>query len=463
MEYPYILAIFKTKLSIMISFCPVILSRLQFAANITFHILFPSITIGLAWILVFFRWRYNKTASPEWFKAYNLWVKIFALSFGFGVVSGITMSFQFGTNWPGFMKTVGNIAGPLLGYEVLTAFFLEATFLGIMLFGEKKVSKKVHLTATILVAIGTSLSAFWIMVLSSWMHTPIGFKMINGQAHALSWLSIIFNPSMLYRFFHMLIASGLTASFLVAGLSSYLYLRHRINHFCSLKTGVYSAAVLIPFQIIGGDLLGLNTLKHQPAKVAAMEGLWETTKGAPLVLFALPDTKNEKNRFSLKIPKLTSFILTHDFNGEVKGLKDFKGEAPPVGIVFWSFRIMVGVGFLMFFAALGSAFQIWRYNRLNSFFSKFLALMMFSGWVATISGWYVTEVGRQPYLVQGVLKTSDAVAGLPSSMVFTSFVIYILIYLIFIFFYLWTLFYLGKKTALFLTNNKSKEIYPCTT
>ena len=329
-------------------FDPIMLSRIQFAANITFHILFPTITIALGWVLFYFKIKFNRTGDSYWQEAYQFWVKVFALSFALGVVSGITMSFQFGTNWPGYMETVGNIAGPLLAYEVLTAFFLEATFLGIMLFGAKRVSARVHTLATFLVAFGTSLSAFWIIVLNSWMQTPQGFEMINGQAHALNWMEIIFNPSMPYRLAHMMTASFLTVFFLLAGLSAYRYLqgsRSQANRKV-LKLAIVAAAILTPIQIFLGDMHGLNTLKHQPAKLAAMEGIWNTEKGVPAVIFAIPDEKTQSNRFEIAIPKLASFYLTHDWNGEVQGLKDFE-KTPPVKPVFFAFRIMVGVGVLM--------------------------------------------------------------------------------------------------------------------
>ncbi len=304
-----------------------LLSRIQFAANISFHILFPTITIALAWFLFYFKVQHNRTGAEVWMRAYRFWVKVFALSFALGVVSGITMSFQFGTNWPGYMETVGNIAGPLLGYEVLTAFFMEATFLGIMLFGINRVSNRVHTISTFLVAVGTSLSAFWILALNSWMHTPTGFEMRDGVAFPLDWWAIIFNPSMPYRLAHMLVASGLTAAFLMAGLSAYRLLKddHKPAPRLALKTAVFAAALLIPVQILLGDLHGLNTLKHQPAKVAAMEGLWETTEGAPLVLFGLPDEEERRNRYALEVPGGASFILTHDWQGEVQGLNEFEG------------------------------------------------------------------------------------------------------------------------------------------
>ncbi|MEJ2299141.1 MAG: cytochrome ubiquinol oxidase subunit I [Woeseiaceae bacterium] len=311
------------------------LSRLQFAANISFHILFPMITIGLAWVLLFFKLRYNSTGDDKWMNAYRLWVKVFALTFALGVVSGITMSFQFGTNWPGFMNTVGNIAGPLLAYEVLTAFFLEATFLGIMLFGFKRVSNRVHTLATVLVAVGTSLSAFWILALVSWMHTPAGFEMRDGVAHVTSWMDVIFNPSFVYRLAHTMIASFLTVAFLIAGLSAYRWLRNDRTPAVAtaMRVGIVMAAVLTPVQIVVGDLHGLNTLEHQPAKVAAMEALWETREGAPLVLFGLPDAETQTNRYAIELPKVASLILTHELDGEVRGINEFPDAHPPVAAV----------------------------------------------------------------------------------------------------------------------------------
>ena len=274
-----------------------VLARMQFAANITFHILFPTITIALGWILFFFRMRFKATRDVAWEEAYYFWTKVFALTFALGVVSGITMSFQFGTNWPGFMEKAGNIAGPLLGYEVLTAFFLEATFLGVMLFGRGRVSERTHLIATFLVAFGTTMSAFWIISLNSWMHTPVGFEIVNGKMMATDWLAILFNPSFPYRFSHMLLASGLTASFVVAGVSAWQVLKKvdsKATH-KALTTALTAAAVLIPIQIFVGDMHGVNTLKYQPAKIAAIEGVWNTEKGAPLTLFAWPDKASKSN------------------------------------------------------------------------------------------------------------------------------------------------------------------------
>lgn len=430
-------------------FDPVTLARIQFAANISFHILFPTITIALGWILFFFKTRFNATRDEKWIDAYFFWTKIFALCFAMGIVSGVTMSFQFGTNWPGFMMTVGNIAGPLLAYEVLTAFFLEATFLGIMLFGFRKVSNRVHTTATFLVAAGTTASAFWILVLNSWMQTPVGFEMIDGQAHATDWLQILFNPSMPYRLGHMLLASGLTAAFLVSGISAYRWLRHdrTASVFAALKTSVYLAAILIPVQIFVGDLHGLNTLKHQPQKVAAMEGLWETTKGAPLLLFAIPDEETRSNRAEIAIPKLASLILTHHADGEVQGLNDFVDNHPPVGKVFWSFRVMIGTGILMLLVSWYASYCIRFKNHLPLWTARVLVGMTFAGWLATLAGWYVTEIGRQPWLVTGVLRTADAAAELPAGMIGTSLAMYLIIYVVLLMAFISTLFHMARKAA----------------
>lgn len=425
-----------------------ILSRVQFATNMTFHILFPTISIALGWALFYFKVRFNKTGDSIWSEAYQFWVKIFALTFALGVVSGITMSFQFGTNWPGYMETVGNIAGPLLGYEVLSAFFLEATFLGIMLFGSKRVSQRAHTLATFLVAFGTSLSAFWIIALDSWMQTPQGFVMINGQAHATSWIEIVFNPSMPYRLLHMMTASFLTVTFLIAGISAYRYLKgiNLSGNRALIKLAMSVAVVLTPFQIVLGDLHGLNTLEYQPVKVAAMEGIWETTKGAPAVLFAIPDESLKANQYEIAIPKLASLYLTHSLDGEVKGLNAFPGDTPPVKPVFFAFRIMVGIGMLMLFTA-GVGFYLTRKSKeLPKWFLKILNVMTFSGWLGVLAGWYVTEIGRQPYLVNGVLKTADAVTKVPANMVLGTLVMYVVLYLGLIISYIWVVFYLARQT-----------------
>lgn len=426
-----------------------LLSRLQFALNISFHILFPTITIALGWFLFYFKLRSNLSGHPVWMRIYRFWVRVFALTFALGVVSGVTMSFQFGTNWPGFMEKAGNIAGPLLGYEVLTAFFLEATFLGIMLFGMRRVPNWLHTLATFVVAAGTTLSAFWILSLNSWLHTPQGHEVIDGVVYAKDWSAIIFNPSFPYRFSHMLLASGLTASFLIAGLSAYRLLigDNKIAPKLALKTATYTAAVLIPLQILAGDMHGLNTFEHQPQKVAAMEGVWETEQGAPLLLFAIPDEQERTNHAELAIPNLASFILTHELDGEIKGLNEFRGEHPPVAPVFYSFRVMVGMGILMLFAAWAGSYYLFRRGELPDWLGKLFIAMSFSGWVATLAGWYVTEVGRQPYLVSGVLRTADAVTGLPPQNIGLSFALYAVIYAVLMVAYIRTLTLMCRKSV----------------
>ncbi len=426
-----------------------VLARMQFAANITFHILFPTISIALGWFLIFFKSRFLATSQAHWMAAYQFWIKIFALTFAIGAVSGITMSFQFGTNWPGFMNTVGNVAGPLLAYEVLTAFFLEATMLGIMLFGRGRVSEWVHTLATWLVAMGTTASAFWILALDSWMQTPTGFQMIDGKAHVLSWFDVVFNPSFPYRMTHMLLASGLTVAFLVAGLSAFRWLKGERSQEirATMRVGVWVAAILIPIQILVGDLHGLNTLEHQPAKLAAMEGVWKTDKGVGAVLFAIPDAERKMNRYELSIPKLASFYLTHDINGEVKGLDAFGDDHPPVGPVFWAFRIMAGVGLLMLAVSWWSTLKLRRDSDPSTHLAIGLSLMTFAGWLAVVPGWYVTEIGRQPWLVYGVLRTADAASGVPPSNIAASLTIYLLLYAVLLAAYVSTVFYLAKKAA----------------
>jgi cytochrome d ubiquinol oxidase subunit I len=402
----------------------------------------------MGWFLLFFKTRFVATGEQHWMDAYQFWIKIFALTFALGVVSGITMSFQFGTNWPGFMNTVGNIAGPLLAYEVLTAFFLEATFLGIMLFGRGRVSEGVHTFATWLVALGTTASAFWILALNSWMHTPAGYEMINGQAHVTSWFEVIFNPSFPYRMTHMLLASGLTASFLLAGISAYRWLKNdrAKDVMASLRTGVTVAALLIPVQIFVGDLHGLNTMQYQPAKLAAMEGIWETQKGVPAVLFAIPDQATQSNKYEIAIPKLASFYLTHDWDGEVKGIKDF-AEHPPVGPVFWAFRIMVGVGLLMLAVSWFASYELRFKDGLSRRTAMVLVAMTFAGWVALVSGWYVTEIGRQPWLVQGVLTTAQAASQVPAGNIALSLALYLTLYIALLSAYVSVVFYLANKAT----------------
>jgi cytochrome bd ubiquinol oxidase subunit I len=432
----------------------VFLARIQFAANITFHILFPSISIALGWVLLFFRLKHLRAKDAQqkldWLRAYRLWTKVFALTFALGVVSGVTMSFQFGTNWPGYMERVGNIAGPLLSYEVLTAFFLEAGFLGVMLFGHRRVGEMVHLGATFLVAFGTLMSAFWILALNSWMQTPAGYEIVNGQFHARSWLEIIFNPSFPYRLVHMVLASALTCAFLLIGISAWQLLKGVATTSASrvLRTGLVCAALVAPAQMVAGDFHGLNTLKHQPQKIAAMEGIWETTRGAPLLLFAIPDDAARTNHFELAVPKLASLILRHDPEGELKGLNEFPSAHPPVFAVFWCFRIMVGMGVLML---LVSWFGLWRHWRDGWDFAKMprpvlwlFAGMTFAGWVATIAGWYVTEIGRQPFIVAGLIRTSDVASRVPSSSIALTLAIYVAVYLALLLAYVGVLKYMSE-------------------
>jgi cytochrome d ubiquinol oxidase subunit I len=408
----------------------VFLARAQFGLNIGFHILFPTLTIALAWILLYFRIRYARSGDPAWLATYKLWTKVFALTFAMGVVTGITMSFQFGTNWPGFMLKVGNIAGPLLAYEVLTAFFLEATFLGIMLFGMSRVPGWMHIFSSAMVAIGTTASAFWILALNSWMQTPAGQVMQGGQIIAGDWWQVLFNPSFPYRFTHMLLASGLTASFVVAGLSAWRLLRapEDASARATLRTGLVLAAVLAPIQAFVGDQHGLNTLEHQPAKIAAIEAIWKTERSVPLVLFAIPDEDRRRNEYAVEIPKGASLLLKHDSDAELKGIDAFAPDTAPVAPVFFAFRAMVGMGVLMLVVAwygvwatrgktLPPRWTLWTFSGFT-----------FSGWFATLCGWLVTEIGRQPWLVTGILRTADATGGASGAQLGASLTGYVITY-----------------------------------
>jgi cytochrome bd ubiquinol oxidase subunit I len=423
-----------------------LLARIQFGLNIGFHILFPAITIGLAWVLVVLRLRYERTRDAAWLATYKLWVKVFALSFAMGVVSGVVMSFQFGTNWPGYMNFVGNIAGPLLAYEVLTAFFLEATFLGVMLFGMNRVPGWLHLTSSIVVAVGTTLSAFWILALNSWMQTPTGHIEEEGQLIAGSWLEVIFNPSFPYRLAHMLLASGITASFLVAGLSAWRLLKAPADPGAArtLRLGAHLAALLVPLQIVVGDLHGLNTFEHQPAKIAAIEALWETRKGAPLVLFAIPNEETRSNDFVIEIPKAASLILAHELDGEVRGLNAFE-DHPPVAPVFWAFRVMVGVGVLMLLLSWIGSFVLRRSQ--PAWLLWAFAGFTFAGWVATLAGWLVTEIGRQPWLVSGILRTAEAAGEASGAELGASLTAYVVTYAVLLLSYMIVITHLAGKGA----------------
>ena len=410
-----------------------LLARLQFAFTISFHILFPAFTIGLASWLAVLEWRWLSTDNPVYADIYRMWVKIFAVSFGMGVVSGVVMSFQFGTNWSVFADKGGNVLGPLLGYEVLTAFFLEASFLGVMLFGWNRVSRRVHFAATVIVAAGTLLSAFWILSAASWMQTPTGFQ--AGENHLLyptDWLKVIFNPSFPYRFSHMVTAAYLTTAFVVAGVgASYLRQGRHVKHArVMLGMAMIMAVFVAPSQLLLGDLHGLNTLEHQPAKVSAMEGLWETQRGAPLVLFGWPDQDEETTKYGLEIPRLSSLILTHDLNGEVKGLKAWpKEERPPAAWVFFSFRVMVGMGLLMIATGLMALILFFRKRLFDTrWFQYWCTALTPAGFIAVLAGWFVTEIGRQPWVVYGVLRTAEAASPVMRAPIAVSLLSFILIY-----------------------------------
>ena len=414
---------------------PVILARIQFAFTVSFHIIFPAFTIGLASWLAVVEWRYLKTGKQIYQEVYRMWVKIFAVTFGMGVVSGVVLSYQFGTNWSVFSDKTGNVLGPLLGYEVLTAFFLEASFLGIMLFGWNRVSRKMHFASTVIVAFGTLLSSFWILAANSWMQTPQGYRIgENGLFYPTDWLQIIFNPSFPYRFTHMVLAAYLTTAFVVGGIGAYyLWRRQHVKHArVMFGMAMIMAVFVAPIQPVVGDLHGLNTLKHQPAKVAAMEGLWETQRGAPLKLFGWPDQEMEKTRFSIEIPKLSSLILTHSLDGEVKGLKEWpRDERPPVAWVFWSFRIMVGIGILMVATGVMAVVLYFRKRLFETrWFQLWCMAMTPSGFIAVIAGWFVTEIGRQPYIVYGLLRTSESVSPVVGPHIALSLLAFIITYTI---------------------------------
>ncbi len=414
-------------------FDPVFLARLQFAFTVSFHILFPAFTIGIASWLAVVEWRWLKTGNPVYEAVYRMWVKIFAVNFGMGVVSGIVLSYQFGTNWSVFSDRTGNVLGPLLGFEVLTAFFLEATFLGVMLFGWNRVGKKVHFAATVIVATGTLISAFWILSANSWMQTPQGFTIgADGILYPTDWIQIIFNPSFPYRFVHMVTAAYLTTAFVVGGIGAYYLWRRRHEKPARVMLGMamIMAVFVAPLQLFFGDLHGLNTFEHQPAKVAAMEGLWETRRGAPLLLFGWPDQAAETTRFAVEIPKLSSLILTHDLDGEVKGLKDFPPEnRPPAAWVFWSFRIMVGIGLLMIATGVGALILFLRKRLFDTrWFQLWCMAMTPAGFLAVLTGWCVTEIGRQPFLVYHVMRTAEAVSPVGAKPIILTLGAFILVY-----------------------------------
>lgn len=409
------------------------LARIQFAFTVTFHILFPAFTIGLASWLAVLEWRWLSTGNPTYAEVYRMWVKIFAVTFGMGVVSGVVLSFQFGTNWSVFADRSANIVGPLLGYEVLTAFFLEASFLGIMLFGWNRVSPGMHFASTLIVAAGTLISAFWILSANSWMQTPRGFFIAeDGLFYPTNWFEVIFNPSFPYRFTHMVTAAYLTTAFAVAGVGAY-YLRRQLHvRHARVMFGMamIMAVFVAPMQLLLGDLHGLNTLEHQPAKVSAMEGLWDTQRGAPLLLFGWPDQERETTRFSVEIPKLSSLILTHDPDGEVPGLKEWPPEErPPVAWVFWTFRIMVGAGTLMIATGLIALVLYFRKRLFDTgWFQLWCMALTPAGFIAVLAGWFVTEVGRQPYTVYGFLRTAESTSPVSGGPVAISLLAFFVVY-----------------------------------
>ena len=426
------------------------LSRIQFAFTISFHIIFPAITIGLATAIAIWEGMWLKTRNPVYFQLAKFWIKPFAITFGMGVVSGIVLSYEFGTNFSKFSVLVGPVLGPLLAYEVLTAFFLEAGFLGIMLFGWQRVGEKLHYFATCVVALGTWISSFWIIAANSWMHTPAGHKIVDGHFEVESWMAVIFNPSMPFRLTHMLLAAMLTGTFLIGGVSAWYLRKGRDVEFArkGLSMALWAALILAPLQLVVGDFHGLNTKEHQPIKVAAMEGIWpEKEAGAPLLLFAIPDMKNETNHFEIKVPKVASLILTHSLDGEVQGLKSVAAEDRPyVPLVFFSFRIMVGLGMLMIAAAL---WGFWLRRKHPQFENKaFLLLMNMlipAGVICTLAGWYVTEVGRQPWLVHGLVRTMDVVTPLPAERVLFSLTMFVVTYSTLLLVYLYFMAKLVRK------------------
>jgi len=410
-----------------------LLSRIQFGFVMSFHIIFPAFTIGLASWLAFLAGAYLKTRRALWRDLYVFWLKIFAVAFGLGVVSGIVMSFQFGTNWSQLSTRAGNILGPLLAYEVLTAFFLEATFLGVMLFGWRRVSPRLHFFATCMVALGTLISTFWIIAANSWMHTPAGYRVVNGVFEPENWWHIVFNESFPLRLAHMTLAAFITTCFVIGGISAVYLLRqrHREAAQLMLKLSICFAAIAVPLQVLVGDMHGLKVRDHQPMKLAAIEGHWKTGRGVPLILFAWPDEQRAENRYEVSVPKLGSIILTHELDGEVKGLEEVAPDLrPPVAPVFFGFRVMVGIGLSMLALVAVSALQ-WRRGRL--FASQWLLrawmVMTPAGFVAVLAGWYTTEIGRQPYVVYGLLRTADAATPIDAGSVLTSLIVFATVYL----------------------------------
>jgi cytochrome bd ubiquinol oxidase subunit I len=412
-----------------------LLARFQFAFTVSFHFIFPAFSIGLASFLMVLEalWLWKKDAA--YLKLFDYWKTVFAVTFGMGVVSGIVMSYQFGTNWAAFADKAGPVIGPLMGYEVLTAFFLEAGFLGIMLFGLKRVGPRLHFFATAMVALGTLISATWILSANSWMQTPAGFSINEaGQFVPENWFEIIFNPSFPYRLVHTVLAAYLTTAFAVGAVGAYHLRKDNTNRHARImfSMAMWMAALVTPIQILAGDQHGLNTFEHQPAKIAAMEGHYESYNGAPLILFGIPDDKAETTHFAIELPKLGSLLLTHSLDGEVKGLKSFPAdERPPALLPFITFRVMVGIGFLMLGLGLWSLWARWRKTIYDSKWLHRAAMLMGpSGFIAVLAGWYTTEVGRQPYTVYGLLRTSDSLANVDAEAVGASLIAFIVVYFV---------------------------------
>jgi len=409
-----------------------LLARLQFAFTISFHIIFPSFTIGLAAFIATLLVRWRMTGREHLLRLARFWTKVFAVSFAMGVVSGIVMSYEFGTNWSNFSVVVGNVLGPLLGYEVLTAFFLEATFLGIMLFGWQRVPPNLHVAAAILVALGTSLSAFWILSANSWMQTPAGHEVRDGIAYPVDWIAVIFNPSFPYRFAHMFTAAYLTTSLVVLSVGARYLVKGRFREESRtmMHMGIGMVALLAPLQVLIGDQHGLNTLEHQPAKIAAIESHWDGSRPGELVLFAIPNSQEERNDFEIAIPNLASLILTHRLDGTFPGLKDFKPEdRPPIFPVFLAFRLMVGIGVIMIAIGWIGAF-LWLRGKLSEtrWYLQSVQYAWPLGFIAILSGWYVTEIGRQPWIATGVLRTADAASPVAFGAVLLGLVLFVLVY-----------------------------------
>jgi cytochrome d ubiquinol oxidase subunit I len=413
-------------------FDALLLARIQFAFTITFHIIFPSFTIGLAAFIATLLIRWRMTGREHLHRLARFWTKIFAVSFAMGVVSGIVMSYQFGTNWSNFSVVVGNVLGPLLGYEVLTAFFLEATFLGIMLFGWSRVPPGLHVLAAVLVAIGTSLSAFWILAANSWMQTPAGHEIRDGIAYPVDWIAVIFNPSFPYRFAHMFTAAYLTTSLVVLAVGARYLVKGRFPEESKtmLRMGLGMVAILAPLQAYIGDSHGLNTLKYQPEKIAAIEAHWDGDKPGALVLFAIPNEAEERNDFEISIPHGASWILTHSADGLFPGLKQFpRDDRPPVFPVFLAFRLMVGMGVLMILTGFVGAW-LWFRGRLfeTRWYLSIVQYVWPLGFIAILAGWYTTEIGRQPWVAYGILRTADAASPVAFSAVLTGLVLFFLVY-----------------------------------